>query len=77
MKSRPVSVNVTANGLAANQAQQTANQAVTSANKYKMAWDEANSETIEALNTAQKNLNLTLPGLRVKSMKVSTKTIVR
>lgn len=60
MKSRPVSVNVTANGLAANQAQQTANQAVTSANKYKMAWDEANSETIEALNTAQKEFESNL-----------------
>lgn len=60
MKSRPVSVNVTANGLAANQAQQTANQAVTSANKYKMAWDEANSETIAALDEAQKEFESNL-----------------
>lgn len=60
MKSRSVSVNVTANGLAANQAQQAANQAVTAANKYKMAWDEANSETIEALNTAQKEFESNL-----------------
>ena len=60
MKSRPVSVNVTANGLAANQAQQAANQAVTAANKYKMAWDEANSETIAALDTAQKEFESNL-----------------
>ncbi|MCZ0795612.1 gp58-like family protein [Lactobacillus delbrueckii subsp. lactis] len=60
MKSKSVSVNVTANGLAANQAQQAANQAVTVANKYKMAWDEANSETIEALNTAQKEFESNL-----------------
>lgn len=60
MKSKPVSVNVTANGLAANQAQQTANQAVTSANKYKMAWEEANSEVIEALNIAQKEFESNL-----------------
>jgi uncharacterized coiled-coil DUF342 family protein len=60
MKSRPVSVNVTANGLAANQAQQTANQAVTSANEYKMAWDEANSETIAALDEAQKEFESNL-----------------
>lgn len=60
MKSKSVSVNVTANGLAANQAQQAANQAVTAANKYKMAWDEANSETIAALDTAQKEFESNL-----------------
>lgn len=64
MKSRPVSVNVTANGLAANQAQQAANQAVTSANKYKMAWDEANSETIAALDEAQKEFESNLAGVK-------------
>lgn len=53
MKSRPVSVNVTANGLAANQAQQTANQAQASAIKYKTAWEEANAENLAALSTAQ------------------------
>ena len=53
MKSRPVSVNVTANGLAANRAQQTANQAQASANKYRTEWEEVNSENLAALSTAQ------------------------
>lgn len=52
-ESKPASVVFTNAALLANQAQQTANQAVASAAKYRTAWEEANSENLAALSTAQ------------------------
>ena len=70
MKSKSVSVNVTANGLAANQAQQTANQAqkMASANidklsaetEARLAREEANAQIIKELNEAQSDFESNL-----------------
>lgn len=70
MKSKSVSVNVTANGLAANQAQQTANQAqkMASANidklsaetEARLAREEANAQIIKELNDAQSDFESNL-----------------
>lgn len=52
-ESKPASVVFTNAALLANQAQQTANQAVASAKKYRTEWEEVNSENLAALSTAQ------------------------
>lgn len=63
MKSKSVSVNVTANGLAANNAQKAANQAVEKLNhesSARTAYQIANDETLSELNQAQSDFESNL-----------------